>query len=93
MSENHFLLFDFRFYIAELTCAVESVHALRFIHRDIKPDNILIDAYGHIKLTDFGLCTGFRWTHNTESYQTKNGKLLLNKILDKILSYHFGKAM
>eukprot|EP00116_Pleurobrachia_bachei_P005083 sb/3465345/ len=32
-----------RFYIAELVCAVESVHKLGFIHRDIKPDNILID--------------------------------------------------
>ena len=58
-----------RFYIAELTCAVESVHEMGFIHRDIKPDNILIDANGHIKLTDFGLCTRFRWTHNTQYYQ------------------------
>lgn len=58
-----------RFYIAELTLAIESVHRMGFIHRDIKPDNILIDLDGHIKLTDFGLCTGFRWTHNSKYYQ------------------------
>ena len=32
-----------QFYIAELVLAIESVHKLGFIHRDIKPDNILID--------------------------------------------------
>lgn len=64
-----------RFYIAELTLAVESVHKMGFIHRDIKPDNILIDKEGHIKLTDFGLCTGFRWTHDSKYYQ-KAGKYL-----------------
>jgi tRNA A-37 threonylcarbamoyl transferase component Bud32 len=58
-----------QFYIAELVLAVESVHKMGFIHRDIKPDNILIDRDGHIKLTDFGLCTGFRWTHDSKYYQ------------------------
>lgn len=58
-----------RFYIAELVLALESVHKMGFIHRDIKPDNILVDRDGHIKLTDFGLCTGFRWTHNSKYYQ------------------------
>jgi serine/threonine kinase 38 len=43
-------------YMAECVLAVESVHKLNYIHRDLKPDNILIDSQGHIKLADFGLC-------------------------------------
>jgi len=45
-----------RFYIAETVLAVESVHALDYIHRDLKPDNLLIGRDGHVKLSDFGLC-------------------------------------
>ena len=45
-----------RTYIAELVLALECVHKLKYIHRDIKPDNILIDSSGHLKLSDFGLC-------------------------------------
>lgn len=45
-----------RFFIAETILAVHSVHQLNYIHRDLKPDNLLIGRDGHIKLSDFGLC-------------------------------------
>ena len=45
-----------KFYTAETLLAIESVHKMNYIHRDLKPDNILLDKCGHIKLSDFGLC-------------------------------------
>lgn len=63
-----------RFYMAECVLAIEAIHKLGFIHRDIKPDNILIDSKGHVKLSDFGLSTGFHKTHDSNYY---------NKLLEK----------
>ncbi|XP_070788522.1 serine/threonine-protein kinase MRCK alpha isoform X1 [Pituophis catenifer annectens] len=45
-----------RFYLAEMVVAIDSVHQLHYVHRDIKPDNILMDVNGHIRLADFGSC-------------------------------------
>lgn len=45
-----------KFYASELVMAIDSVHKMNYIHRDLKPDNILLGRDGHIKLSDFGLC-------------------------------------
>lgn len=50
---------DARFYVAEMVVAIDTIHKLGFIHRDVKPDNLLIDKDGHLKLSDFGLCKSY----------------------------------
>ncbi|KAJ3307944.1 hypothetical protein HDU76_004235 [Blyttiomyces sp. JEL0837] len=43
-----------KFYAAEVILAFEYLHGMNIIYRDLKPENLLIDAEGHIKITDFG---------------------------------------
>ncbi|XP_050511522.1 ribosomal protein S6 kinase alpha-3 isoform X2 [Diabrotica virgifera virgifera] len=46
---------DVKFYLAELALALNHLHSLGIIYRDLKPENVLLDSDGHIALTDFGL--------------------------------------
>lgn len=84
-----------RFYMGEMVLAIETVHKLNYIHRDLKPDNVLLDANGHIKLTDFGLSkhaeirSNSQQTASKDKYEIKRSSNYnaLKSILDKKLGY------
>ncbi|KAK4054541.1 hypothetical protein OIV83_001035 [Microbotryomycetes sp. JL201] len=66
-----------KFYIAELLLAISETHrVLGAIHRDIKPDNILISSSGHILISDFGLATDFHWAHDAAYHEQQRVELL-----------------
>lgn len=56
------------FYCAEILCALDTLHSRHIIYRDMKPDNIMIDYEGHIKLIDFGFAKKLSERSN---YRTK----------------------
>ncbi|KAJ3113725.1 Rho-associated protein kinase 2 [Phlyctochytrium bullatum] len=59
-----------RFYVAELILALEELHNLSFIHRDVKPENCLIGSKGHLKLADFGSCIRIGDSNKITSHET-----------------------
>ncbi|PGH05191.1 AGC/NDR/NDR protein kinase [Blastomyces parvus] len=68
-----------RWYVAEMVLCIEEAHKLRWIHRDVKPDNFLISASGHLKISDFGLAFDGHWSHD-QSYFNNHRHSLLKKL-------------
>ncbi|KAK3066041.1 Serine/threonine kinase [Teratosphaeriaceae sp. CCFEE 6253] len=48
-----------RFWIAQLGCALRYIHQQGIVHRDVKPDNVLLDSEGHVHLADFNVASDF----------------------------------
>ena len=59
---------DMRLYIAEISLALNYLHEKNYIYRDLKPENVLFDSGGHIKLTDFGLSKQLKDCENTSTF-------------------------
>lgn len=73
-----------RWYIAEMILCIEEAHRLRWIHRDVKPDNFLINASGHLKISDFGLAFDGHWCHD-QKYFKRHRESLMEKLGIKVV--------
>ncbi|OQO11649.1 hypothetical protein B0A48_03376 [Cryoendolithus antarcticus] len=66
-------------YMVEMILCIEEAHKMQWIHRDVKPDNFLISATGHLKISDFGLAFDGHWSHS-QSYYSNQRHYLMDKL-------------
>ena len=58
----------FLFYASEMIVALSLLHSNNVIYRNLKPDNVMIDQYGHLKFLDFGLAKQFNDIRKERTY-------------------------
>lgn len=59
-NDGVFAISVIRFYLAEILCALEHLHSMGVVYRDLKPENVLVQRSGHVTLTDFDLSRGLK---------------------------------
>ncbi|KAI7901594.1 protein kinase A catalytic subunit [Cokeromyces recurvatus] len=75
------------FFAAEIVCALEHIHANHIVYRNLKPESILLDAHGHLALTDFGLCKILKTrTDLVQEDDSSNSSSVLSKMTPEYVS-------
>ena len=74
LSNEDFLFTEdeVNFICCEIACALDYLQTKRIVHRDVKPDNILLDERGHAHLTDFNVATRLKRNGEWEAWQIKH---------------------
>jgi serine/threonine protein kinase len=78
---------DARLYVAEIGLALSYLHSIGVIYRDLKPENVLLDGAGHIKLTDFGLSKALTDSDTTTTFCGTSEYLAPEVVLQMPYSY------
>ena len=86
-KKGNFTLEEARLYLAEIALALQYLHSIGIIYRDLKLENIMIDEDGHIKIIDFGLSKDISLTHETKTFCGTPEYIAPEAILEKPYSF------